>query len=471
MVELVDATPGATIEASEPSEAHAMRLLDSIGASGESNSNENGNEPTENQPQAPPSATAQTDHPVDTSTPATQGQLAETQGQHVTQHPGHHRHHQGDITTTLVDCPPAFVGRVIGKGGETIKGLQAQSGAHITIDQNFPDGVNRQIAISGPIGCVAIATGLVQELLRGGAVRNGSVGPGQAQRVVTCPKEMVGRVIGRGGETVKGLQSRTGARIQIDQSSVPCSVTITGNPYCVEAASRAVADVIHGGSTAPYSSANTSQQQQMRAMAGYGYGQGYEQGYGGLQAQGYAQGGAGHQQYKYHAQMQMPAMDAYGGQAYGDLQGYETDPYAQNYLQMSQIHQMQGMPQGMYPGQHGMAPNHPLSQGQFQQFQQFQQQMIHAQMTQTGGQPPRPAEEFPGYAEGAEGVSGRDPSKTGPSPPKGPRPAAGAGDGHQSGQQLTQQQTGATDGEWQKLEDNGRMYYFNQQTGETRWDQ
>lgn len=184
VVELVDATPGATIEASEPSEAHAMRLLDSIGASGESNSNENGNEPTENQPQAPPSATAQTDHPVDTSTPATQGQLAETQGQHVTQHPGHHRHHQGDITTTLVDCPPAFVGRVIGKGGETIKGLQAQSGAHITIDQNFPDGVNRQIAISGPIGCVAIATGLVQELLRGGAVRNGSVGPGQAQRVV-----------------------------------------------------------------------------------------------------------------------------------------------------------------------------------------------------------------------------------------------------------------------------------------------
>jgi far upstream element-binding protein len=38
---------------------------------------------------------------------------------------------------------------VIGKGGETIKGLQAQSGAHITIDQNYPDGVPRKISVSG----------------------------------------------------------------------------------------------------------------------------------------------------------------------------------------------------------------------------------------------------------------------------------------------------------------------------------
>jgi hypothetical protein len=60
--------------------------------------------------------------------------------------------------------------------------------------------------------------------IKGGPVGSGSVGPGQAQQVVECPKEMVGRVIGRGGETIKGLQSQTGARIQIDQSSAPCTV-------------------------------------------------------------------------------------------------------------------------------------------------------------------------------------------------------------------------------------------------------
>ena len=76
---------------------------------------------------------------------------------------------------------------------------------------------------------------------------------------------MVGRVIGRGGETVKGLQAHTGARIQIDQSSVPCAVTVTGNPFCVEHARRAVEDVIGGGSTAPYSAAN--QRESARRMS------------------------------------------------------------------------------------------------------------------------------------------------------------------------------------------------------------
>ena len=180
-----------------------------------------------------------------------------------------HDHSSPRCSTETVECPPGFVGRVIGKGGETIKGLQAQSGAHITVDQNFPDGAPRVIGISGPPGCVAIAKRLVEELLRGGGARlGGGVGPGQAQQSVRCPKEMVGRVIGRGGETVKGLQAATGARIQIDQSASPCVVTITGNPRCVDAAARAVADVVRGGSTAAYGAAN-QRREAMAAAATY----------------------------------------------------------------------------------------------------------------------------------------------------------------------------------------------------------
>ena len=176
-------------------------------------------------------------------------------------------------STETVECPPGFVGRVIGKGGETIKGLQAQSGAHITVDQNFPEGAPRVISISGPPGCVAIAKRLVEELLRGGGARlGGGVGPGQAQQSVRCPKEMVGRVIGRGGETVKGLQAATGARIQIDQSASPCVVTITGNPRCVDAASRAVADVVRGGSTATYGAANRRREAHMSMSMAAMYG-------------------------------------------------------------------------------------------------------------------------------------------------------------------------------------------------------
>ena len=46
--------------------------------------------------------------------------------------------------------------------------------------------------------------------------------------VVACPRNMVGRVIGKGGETIKALQQYTGAVIQIDQSQDPTRVTIAG---------------------------------------------------------------------------------------------------------------------------------------------------------------------------------------------------------------------------------------------------
>lgn len=39
--------------------------------------------------------------------------------------------------------------------------------------------------------------------------------------VVECPKSMVGRVIGKGGETIKSLQQYTGAMIQVGSSRGP----------------------------------------------------------------------------------------------------------------------------------------------------------------------------------------------------------------------------------------------------------
>ncbi len=63
-------------------------------------------------------------------------------------------------------------------------------------------------------------------------------------RVIECPKHMVGRIIGKGGETVKGLQKQFAASIQIEQNAVPCKVTITGPPPAVAAVERAVMDLI-----------------------------------------------------------------------------------------------------------------------------------------------------------------------------------------------------------------------------------
>ncbi len=42
---------------------------------------------------------------------------------------------------------------------------------------------------------------------------------GEVSRQMECPSSIVGRIIGRGGETIRGLQNGSGAHINIDQVS------------------------------------------------------------------------------------------------------------------------------------------------------------------------------------------------------------------------------------------------------------
>jgi len=64
--------------------------------------------------------------------------------------------------------------------------------------------------------------------------------------LLECPKSMVGRVIGKSGETIKALQQYTGAMIQIDQSTDPTRVTIAGSPQSLQLAISMVSDIIKG---------------------------------------------------------------------------------------------------------------------------------------------------------------------------------------------------------------------------------
>jgi len=60
---------------------------------------------------------------------------------------------------------------------------------------------------------------------------------------------LVGRVIGKGGETINELQRRSGARIQIEQrvaEGEPCVVEVQGDDRAVEEARRLVHEVMGG---------------------------------------------------------------------------------------------------------------------------------------------------------------------------------------------------------------------------------
>lgn len=57
---------------------------------------------------------------------------------------------------------------------------------------------------------------------------------------------MVGRVIGKNGETVKAIQTYTGATIQIDQTTDPTRVSLSGAPYSLSLAVSMVTDIVRG---------------------------------------------------------------------------------------------------------------------------------------------------------------------------------------------------------------------------------
>jgi far upstream element-binding protein len=71
-----------------------------------------------------------------------------------------------------IECPKKLVGRVIGKGGETINAMQKHSGAHIQIDQNMPEGQPCKVHITGTPQAVQFAQYLLKQVMDGGTGRD-----------------------------------------------------------------------------------------------------------------------------------------------------------------------------------------------------------------------------------------------------------------------------------------------------------
>merc|ERR1711949_92364 len=70
---------------------------------------------------------------------------------------------EGDKTEYVL-VPSSKVGLVIGKGGETIKSINAASGAHVEIDRNAPpDAVEKNFIIRGSAEAVERAKNMVLE--------------------------------------------------------------------------------------------------------------------------------------------------------------------------------------------------------------------------------------------------------------------------------------------------------------------
>lgn len=71
----------------------------------------------------------------------------------------------------VIECAKQYVGRIIGRAGETINILQAKSGARVQIDQKVPEGTPCKVNISGSPECVNLAIQMVQEIMTQGPNR------------------------------------------------------------------------------------------------------------------------------------------------------------------------------------------------------------------------------------------------------------------------------------------------------------
>jgi len=165
------------------------------------------------------------------------------------------------ITNKTIFVPRKSIGMIIGKRGETIRDLQYRSGASIRVvpDSEVSDNsVERPIILSGSLESVELAHNLINDIVNEGIERVGgdiseTLYPSASISLrIQIPNDKVGWIIGKGGSTIRELQQRSGARIQVSKPSETDTrtntrpVTITGPPPFVEIAKQLVNEKLAG---------------------------------------------------------------------------------------------------------------------------------------------------------------------------------------------------------------------------------
>uniref|UniRef100_A0A668AGU0 Far upstream element (FUSE) binding protein 1 n=1 Tax=Myripristis murdjan TaxID=586833 RepID=A0A668AGU0_9TELE len=169
-----------------------------------------------------------------------------------------------------VPVPRFAVGIVIGRNGEMIKKIQSDTGVRIQFKQDDGTTPERIAQIMGPPDQAQHAAEIISDLLRsvqaggppghgGGRGRgrgqgNWNMGPpgGLQEFTFTVPTMKTGLIIGKGGETIKGISQQSGARIELQRNPPPNAdpnikmFTVRGSPQQIDYARQLVEEKIGG---------------------------------------------------------------------------------------------------------------------------------------------------------------------------------------------------------------------------------
>ncbi|KAM9176328.1 far upstream element-binding protein 3 isoform 1-T1 [Mergus octosetaceus] len=160
--------------------------------------------------------------------------------------------HQRAVITEEFKVPDKMVGFIIGRGGEQISRIQAESGCKIQIAPDSGGMPERPCVLTGPPESIEQAKRLLGQIVdrcRNGPGFHNDVDGNSTIQEILIPASKVGLVIGKGGETIKQLQERTGVKmIMIQDGPLPTGadkpLRITGDAFKVQQAREMVLEII-----------------------------------------------------------------------------------------------------------------------------------------------------------------------------------------------------------------------------------
>ncbi|XP_076867541.1 far upstream element-binding protein 3 isoform X2 [Brachyhypopomus gauderio] len=160
--------------------------------------------------------------------------------------------HPRAIVTEDFKVPDKMVGFIIGRGGEQITRIQLESGCKIQIAADSGGMADRPCALTGSPENIEQAKRLLGQIVdrcRNGPGFHSDMDANSAVQEILIPASKVGLVIGKGGDTIKQLQERTGVKmIMIQDGPMPTGadkpLRITGDPYKVQQARELVVEII-----------------------------------------------------------------------------------------------------------------------------------------------------------------------------------------------------------------------------------
>lgn len=159
--------------------------------------------------------------------------------------------------TVEMIVPANKAGLIIGSHGENLRRIEKQAQVKMQFDQQWQGGENeRKMVIIGFPEDIEEARRLVMEKITEEREFYKSRNNYDSIQIM-IQNSKIGLIIGRGGETVKDLQERSGAKIFVNQdantnSSYEKPVTISGDPEAIKLAQTMINDILNGGPPGSY---------------------------------------------------------------------------------------------------------------------------------------------------------------------------------------------------------------------------